>query len=251
MILNNWVKNPINLKGDAMKSLVCMLAKIGLFVSILSFSSLFAAEHSKGMMTMDPVSSGDSCIKCHKGIESIRDQKSDMMQQIIAMGQGLGDTAGCVICHGGNPEDGTVKGAHKSAPAAHPGGLAEFVRDPGSIWIADKTCGICHADTVSNMKKALMATEAGKIQGNLHTWGTEPTKKVKFANYDVKDEDGKTPAWGTKVYKEYMVKMIDKYPDQFPTELKQLPLPASGPKDFTGKSEEEIAYMASITVKVI
>ncbi|MFK2821597.1 cytochrome C [Malaciobacter sp. WC5094] len=230
-----------------MKSLVSKFALIAIFASMFSFSTVFGAEHSKGMMEMEPVSGGDSCIKCHKGIESIRDTKSDMMQQIIAMGQGLGDSAGCVVCHGGNPEDGTVKGAHKGAPAAHAGGLAEFVRDPGSMWIADKTCGICHADTVENTMKSLMMTEAGKIQGNMHSWGTYNTKKVQYANYDVKDKDGKTPAWGTKVYKDYMIKMIDKYPNQFPTELKQLPLPPSGPEDFAGKSEDEIAAMASIT----
>jgi len=230
-----------------MKSSMFRIAKIAFFTAILSTLSFGAVEHSKGKVEMAAVEGGDSCIKCHKGIESIRDEKSNMMQQILAMGQGLGDTAGCVVCHGGNPEDGTVAGAHKGAPAAHAGGLSEFVRDPGSIWIADKTCGICHADTVANTKKSLMATEAGKIQGNLHSWGSEPTKKSKFANYDVKDEDGKTPAWGTKVYKDYMVKMIDKYPDQFPTELKQLPLPPTGPEDFKDKSIDEIGYMASIT----
>ncbi len=230
-----------------MKSSMFRIAKIAFVTAMLSTLAFGAVEHSKGKVEMAAVEGGDSCIKCHKGIESIRDEKSDMMQQIVAMGQALGDTAGCVVCHGGNPEDGTVSGAHKGAPKAHAGGLADFVRDPGSIWIADKTCGICHADTVANTKKSLMATEAGKIQGNLHSWGSEPTKKTKFANYDIKDEDGKEPAWGTKVYKDYMVKMIDKYPDQFPTELKQLPLPPTGPEDFKNKSEEEIGYMASIT----
>jgi hypothetical protein len=169
-----------------------------------------------------------------------------MMQQIMAMGEGMGDPAGCTVCHGGNVKATTKEEAHKGAPG-HPGGLEAFVRDPGSYWIMDKTCGLCHADTVANIKKALMATEAGKIQGNLHSWGSEPTKKVKFANYDVKDDDGKTPNWGTDTYKKYMVAMIDKYPDQFPVELKQLPLPPQSRDDLKGKSEAEIAYMASIS----
>ncbi len=230
-----------------MQNSILRCVKLIVFTCILSVSFAFGAQHSKGKVQMKEVSGGDTCVKCHNGIESIRDEKSDMMKQIISMGEGFGDTGGCVICHGGNPKDGTVKGAHKGSIEGHPGGLAEFVRDPGSIWIADKTCGLCHADTVANTKKALMQTEAGKIQGNLHSWGSEKTKKVKFANYDVKDEDGKTPAWGTDAYKDYMVKMIDKYPDQFPTELKQLPLAPKGPEDFKGKSEEEIGYMASIT----
>ncbi len=186
------------------------------------------------------------CMSCHKGIEDIRHQDSDMMQQIKALGAGLGDPNGCTICHGGDVKATTKKMAHKGAPN-HPGGLEAFVRDPGSYWIMDKTCGLCHADTVSNIKKALMATEAGKIQGNLHSWGSEDTQKVKFANYDVKDEDGKTPAWGTDTYKKYMVAMIDKYPNQFPTELKQLPLPPKSADDLMGKSEKEIGYAASIT----
>ena len=216
---------------------------------------LSAAMHEKGS-TMVPksVSGGDSCVKCHKGIESIRDPKSDMMKQIVAMGKGMGDSGGCVVCHGGNPKAGTAAEAHKGAPKAHPGGLTAFVRDPGSYWIMDKTCGVCHADTVANMKKALMATEAGKIQGNLHTWGTEPTMKVKFANYDVKDEDGAKPAWGTDTYKKYMLAMIHKYPDQFPNELKQLPPPPKSHAQLekkAGESEAEyqarVAYHASIT----
>jgi len=186
------------------------------------------------------------CVSCHKGIEDIRHQDSDMMQQIKAMGAGVGDPAGCTICHGGNVKATTKEMAHKGAPN-HPGGLEAFVRDPGSYWIMDKTCGLCHADTVANMKKALMATEAGKIQGNLHTWGSEDTKKVKFGDYDIKDEDGKTPAWGTDTYKKYMVAMIDKYPNQFPTELKQLPLPPQSSDDLMNKSDKEIGYHASIT----
>lgn len=206
-----------------------------------------AKEPPKEKMHVESVADGDACIKCHVGIEPIRDAKSDMMQQILAMGQGLGDSGACSVCHGGNPDKGSFEDSHKGAPSAHPGGLSEFVRDPGSIWIADKTCGMCHADTLANARKSLMATEAGKIQGNLHSWGSEPTHKVKFGDHAVKDDDGVTPAWGSKEYKEYMTQLITKYPDQFPTELKQIPLPPSGPEDFNGKSEKDIAYMASIT----
>ena len=126
-----------------------------------------AKEPPKEKMHVESVADGDTCIKCHVGIEPIRDAKSDMMQQILAMGQGLGDSGACSVCHGGNPDKGSFEDAHKGAPSAHPGGLSEFVRDPGSIWIADKTCGMCHADTLANARKSLMATEAGKIQGQI------------------------------------------------------------------------------------
>ncbi len=186
------------------------------------------------------------CMSCHNGLEDIRHQDSDMMKQIKALGAGINDPDGCTVCHGGDVTATKKEMAHKGAPN-HPGGLEAFVRDPGSIWIADKTCGMCHATTVANMKKALMQTEAGKIQGNLHSWGSEPTKKVKFANYDVKDEDGQEPNWGTDTYKKYMVNMMNKYPDQFPTELKQLPLPPQSPEDLKKMNDEELGYAASIT----
>jgi len=209
-------------------------SSISKMILVLLFATGLYAADDKG------------CMSCHNGIEDIRHQDSDMMQQIKALGAGLGDSAGCTVCHGGDVKATTKEKAHKGAPN-HPGGLEAFVRDPGSIWIADKTCGMCHAQTVTNMTKALMQTEAGKIQGNMHTWGTEPTKEVKFGNYDVKDEDGNTPAWGTDTYKKYMLNMINKYPDQFPTSLKQLPLPPQSPDDLRGKTDAEIAYAANVT----
>lgn len=204
------------------------------FLIVLFFSANLSFAEDKG------------CISCHKGIEDIRHQGSDMMEQIKAIGASLGDNEGCVVCHGGNPNATTEKEAHVK-PLNHPGGLEAFVRDPGSIWIADKTCGLCHAQTVSNMKKALMQTEAGKIQGNLWAWGSEKTQKVHLGNYDVKDEDGPEPAWGTVEYKNYMHQMIKNYPDQFPTELKQLPLPAQTEEELLNKSVDELAYNASLT----
>jgi len=221
--------------------------KFAILMFLVYSVTLFGAMHKKSASLHKSVSGGDSCVKCHKGIESIRDTDSDMMKQIADLGKIAGDSQGCTVCHGGNPDNGTVKGAHMGAPSSHAGGLATFIRDPGSIWIADKTCGICHADTVENTRKSLMATEAGKIQGNLHTWGSEKTKKVKFGDYAIKDKDGKVPAWGTNEYKQYMVAMIDKYPDQFPTELKQLPLPPSSPDVLKQKwSESDEAYAARI-----
>lgn len=207
---------------------------------------LFVLVFATGLYAASDKANDKGCLSCHNGIEDIRHQDSGMMQQIQALGAGLGDTAGCTVCHGGDVKATTKELAHKGAPN-HPGGLEAFVRDPGSIWIADKTCGMCHAQTVNNMTKALMQTEAGKIQGNMHTWGTEPTKEVKFANYDIKDENGKEPSWGTDTYKKYMLNMMNKYPDQFPTELKKLPLPPQGPEDLIGKSDANVTYTANIT----
>ncbi len=170
------------------------------------------------------------CLSCHDGIASIRDEGSEMLNQLKLFGENAGDPNGCVTCHGGNPKATTKAAAHSGAPAAlkEAGGPQTFYPDPGSIWIADKTCGQCHADYAERLKKALMNTEAGKIQGNLHTWGIKEVQnyKVPWGNYDVKDEDGDTPSVGTEEYKKYMTAMIASHPDQFPKELKQIPSPS-------------------------
>ncbi len=169
------------------------------------------------------------CISCHAGIEGIREDSSAMMMQIKAMGAQHGDSEGCVICHGGDPTANEKELAHKGTPASMPEtGPREFYPDPGSIWIAEKTCGQCHPGYVYRLERALMNTEAGKIQGNLHTFGIKEVQNhnVPWGNYDVTDSDGKTPSVGTKEYKNYMEAMLAAHPKQFPSELKMVPQPS-------------------------
>ena len=166
------------------------------------------------------------CLSCHEGIETIREEGSEMLQQIRDLGKSVGDPEGCVVCHGGNPKATTKEEAHKGAPEDL--GPEAFYPDPGSIWIADKTCGQCHADYAYRLKRALMNTEAGKLQGNLHTWGIPEVQNhnVPWGNYDVKDTDGQEPQVGTDAYRKYMLAMIAAYPKQFPKELKMVPQPS-------------------------
>ena len=149
---------------------------------------------------------------------------------IGAMGKSHGDPGGCVICHGGNPQATNSEDAHKGIPVSLTSGPKEFYPDPGSMWIAQNSCGQsgCHTDHVYRLERSLMNTEAGKIQGNLHTWGIEEVQyyQVPWGNYDVEDTDGPTPIVGTQAYKDYMIQMISNHPDQFPTELKQVPQPS-------------------------
>ncbi len=154
---------------------------------------------------------GDNgCLSCHEGIEDIREPDSAMMASIDAMG-------GCVVCHGGDPNE------TEDADAAHGGEF--FYPDPGSIWIADKTCGQCHPDHVYSVKLSLMNTEAGKIQGNMWAWGLQSDHLVRYANYTLDDTDGVAPRVGTDAYVEYMTNMIEAYPDQFPSHVDELPNP--------------------------
>lgn len=85
-------------------------------------------------------------------------------------------------------------------------GPKDYYPDPGSIWIAENSCGACHVGYVYRTELSLMNTEAGKIQGNLHTWGFEEVAnfKVPYGNYDVEDLDGHEPFFGSEQYKEYM-----------------------------------------------
>ncbi len=165
------------------------------------------------------------CLTCHEGIEPFSD--GGMMSAIIAAARPLGDQGGCVICHGGTPSSPSHQVAHAGAPAGltEAGGADAFYPDPGSIWIAEKTCGLCHQGYVERLKKALMTTEAGKLQGNFWTWGLQEEFKFKahWGNYDIKDTDGPTPAIGTDAYKAYMTDMVKTHPDQFPSELVQVP----------------------------
>lgn len=175
------------------------------------------------------VTAAEGCLSCHDGIEPIREEGSPMLAQIRGMGGAYGDPGGCVICHGGNPSATDAEAAHSGTPENMPAtGPQDFYPDPGSIWIAQQTCGQCHMDYVYRVERSLMNTEAGKIQGNLHTWGIPEVMnhKVPWGNYAVDDPDGQTPQVGTETYKAYMTAMIEAYPDQFPTKLDQIPQPS-------------------------
>ena len=163
------------------------------------------------------------CLNCHAGIEEF--SEGPMMVAIQAMGTAYSDPGGCVICHGGDPSATGKEDAHHGAPErlAATGGPPMFFPDPGSVWIADRTCGQCHQGYADRLEKSLMNTEAGKLQGNLWSWALQPDFKVRLGNYDLKDEDGPRPSAGTEAYKDYMVAFAERHPDQMPTELTQLP----------------------------
>ena len=186
---------------------------------------------SSASVTKSPDSTNTGCLACHNGIEDIRDQNSGMMAMIKAIGGTHGDGAGCVMCHGGDPAATTAEEAHTGAPQglkdAH--GPQTFYPDPGAMDINNFTCaqGGCHQGYPDRLEKALMNTEAGKIQGNLHTWGIPEVQnyRVPWGNYDIKDGDGPIPSVGTPEYKEYMKAMMAAHKEQFPSELKQIPNP--------------------------
>jgi len=198
----------------------------------VTLSALFATPVAAAVpdkVSID-VAREKGCLSCHEGIEEIREPGSQMLEQLKAIGADVGDPAGCVTCHGGNPQGLTAEEAHKGSPAdlVEGAGPEHFYPDPGSVWIAERTCGQCHSDYAYRLERSLMNTEAGKIQGNLHTWGIEETfdHKVPWGNYAVEDTDGTEPQVGTDAYIAYMEAMIEAHPEQFPMSLKQIPLPS-------------------------
>lgn len=163
------------------------------------------------------------CLSCHEGIEPIRDHQSEMALQTYAMGESLGDPNGCVVCHGGNPEETKDKAlAHKGVPK---GSLLEaFTPVPGSLHVADKTCGACHPEQTSSVKKSLMNTDAGKIKVITYGWGLNTDDdKHRYANHHTVDGDGFEPIYGTPEYKEYMKELAKQHENQFPKELAKIP----------------------------
>ncbi len=193
-----------------------------ILLSMLAISWLFSGH----------AITAEGCLSCHDGIASIRDEQSAMMQIIKAKGAMHGDPEGCVICHGGNPAGQTLEAAHQGSPEGlvKENGPQLFYPDPGSIWVAENSCGQsgCHSGYSYRLERSLMNTEAGKLQGNLHTWGIPEVQnyQVPWGNYDVKDTDGPIPQVGSAEYKTYMQAMIAAHKEQFPTELKMVPQPS-------------------------
>ncbi|MBI4344623.1 MAG: cytochrome C [Euryarchaeota archaeon] len=185
----------------------------------------------------DPTTCDDA--GCHQGIEPIMEEGAIMLAAIQAKG-------GCVVCHGGNPKAKTKGEAHTGAPADLP--AETFYRDPGSIWIVDKTCGQagCHPEKPYTLMRSLMQTEAGKIQGNEWAWGAFKNAKDRtplYGNYDLDDPDGPVPLVGSDAYKAYIKKLIDDpdVPNLFAVDrLKQLPY-------FTPEEVEKQPNLAAYT----
>lgn len=158
-------------------------------------------------------SPNNGCLACHTGIESIRENHSEMMQAIFREGEKENDRNGCVVCHFGNPKE------EKNKDLAH----RDMILHPGSIWTLYRTCGKCHDDHRYNMHRNLMQTEAGKIQGAIWGWGAPNGYKAIYGNYDIDDPDGAEPRWGSDEYKKYMHNLREAYPDLFPDSLQKLP----------------------------
>ena len=168
----------------------------------------------------------NQCIKCHAGIEHIRAESSGMMKAILDVAQKAGHKGNdCIVCHGGNPTTKKKKRAHSSTVKyflTHKG-PKEFYPAPGSTWINQNTCGMCHQEQVDAQMNSLMMTEQGKIQGALWSFGAKNGYNHDIGNYPTENPDDPHKRLGTDKYKAYMNKLSLMEPQAFPKEMKELP----------------------------
>ncbi len=185
--------------------------KILFLVLFLSFS-LFAQKNT--------------CVECHEGIEDIRSHDSEMMKAILKVADKAGHTGNdCIVCHGGNPSTKNKKRSHSGTVEyfkTHKG-PKEYYPAPGSSWINQNTCGMCHAEQVGAQMNSLMMTEGGKIQGAQWAFGENEGYSHKSANYDTKNPADPHSRLGTNTYRDYMEKLSKMEPQGFPTEQTEIP----------------------------
>jgi hypothetical protein len=103
------------------------------------------------------------------------------------------------------------------------GGPKLFLPDPGAVGVNETSCGQCRSGYGDRLEKSLMNTEAGKLQGNLWSWGLQDNKKSVYGNYTLNDTDGIVPSVGSNAYKQYIKAYAQAHPDQVPTNIKQIP----------------------------
>ncbi len=187
-----------------------------LAVGCLIVGDVAAAEK---MIDAFPDSAASGCMACHADLELIRQKDSGMMQQIMARGQSMGDPAGCVVCHNGDPGERTDKTVAHGDAGPH----GEFYPDPGSPWINENTCGQCHGEHVEVQWRSLMMTEAGKIQGVCWSFGALTGYEAKYANYAVENPTDPEDRLGTPAYKAYMTRLKQKEPQAFVDRHEALP----------------------------
>ncbi len=168
----------------------------------------------------------NECIECHGGIEHIRSESSGMMKAILDVADRAGHKGNdCIVCHGGNPSAKEKKSAHSGTVQyfLNNKGPKEYYPAPGSTWINQNTCGMCHQEQIDAQMNSLMMTEQGKIQGALWSFGGKNGYKHDIGNYKTKNPDDPHKRLGTQKYQAYMNKLSLMEPQAFPKEMKELP----------------------------
>ena len=125
-----------------------------------------------------------SCLECHAGSEPMHTSRNVVL--------------GCTDCHGGNATPGlTQRKAHMPPrnpvfweSSANPNDSTvllnhespEFIQfvNPGDLRVAEKTCGLCHAEIVKNVGHSMMRHGAMLWGAALYNNGAYPAKDYRF-----------------------------------------------------------------------
>ncbi len=182
-----------------------------LFVTLVAFAALYGSN---------------SCVQCHEGIENIRDPQSKMMEEIYKVAEKAGHQGNdCIVCHGGNPMTMVKERAHRGTVEyfLENKGPKAYYPAPGSTWINENTCGMCHQEQVKAQMNSLMMTEQGKIQGALWSFGAKEGYNHTVGTYATKNPEDPHKRLGTDAYKQYMTELSELEPQGFPSEMTTLP----------------------------
>ncbi len=182
-----------------------------LFATLLAFAVLYGSN---------------SCVQCHEGIENIRDPQSKMMEEIYKVAEKAGHQGNdCIVCHGGNPMTMVKERAHRGTVEyfLENKGPKTYYPAPGSTWINENTCGMCHQEQVKAQMNSLMMTEQGKIQGALWSFGAKEGYNHTVGTYATKNPEDPHKRLGTDAYKQYMTELSELEPQGFPSEMTTLP----------------------------
>ncbi len=124
------------------------------------------------------------CIECHQGTEEMHASPHVVL--------------GCIDCHGGDPTPGlTMRKAHVAPrnpvfweSSAKPSDSSvllnhespEFIRfvNPSDLRVADKACGLCHAEVVSHVANSMMNHGATLWGAALYNNGSAPFKDYRY-----------------------------------------------------------------------
>jgi len=178
------------------------------------------------LLTISVLHAANGCVKCHEGIEEIRDPHSKMMQEIYKVAEKAGHSGNdCIVCHGGDPTTMVKERAHEGTVKyfLDHDGPKDYYPAPASSWINQNTCGICHKEQVAAQMNSLMMSEQGKIQGALWSFGAKEGYSHTVATYSTKNPVDPHKRLGTSVYKSYMQELSALEPQGFPAETKELP----------------------------
>ncbi|MBJ02075.1 MAG: hypothetical protein CMK00_04300 [Planctomycetes bacterium] len=147
------------------------------------------------------------CLFCHWEIENATENM---------MG---GFELDCTFCHGGDPNATTKAAAHvhsdgsvvydkRVPPLGSDLAYQKFI-NPSNLRTVDTACGICHPTKASDVKKSLMATNAGHLTGGFYQNNVVSSKHPIYGNFAIADTDGWVPSGDGALYSLQDMKVFD------------------------------------------